>query len=134
MANLILIVVAILGWSMWSLSNRLATQRMDPFLVLMLGIVINLVMVPFYWPMVKSFKITGPGLGWITVSSVCGCTAVLAYSYLAIRTSVSTALSFAAIYPMVAFLLAVVFLHESFSWQRAVGLTLMVIGTIVISR
>jgi drug/metabolite transporter (DMT)-like permease len=132
--NISLIIVAIVGWALWSICNRLATQRTDPFLTMMIGMACNFVMVPFYLPMVKSFKTSWAGIGWIAASSICVCTAVLAYTVLAMRTSVSSAISTTALYPMLSFFLAVVFLHESFSWMKFVGLGLMVAGTIFITR
>lgn len=132
--NIFLIIVAIVGWALWSIFNRLATQRVDPYLTMMIGMMSNFIMVPFYLPMVKSFKTSWTGVGWIVASSVCVCTAVLAYTVLAMRTSVSSAISTTALYPMLSFFLAVAFLHESFSWQKCVGLAMMVVGTIFITR
>jgi len=130
--NLFLIIISILGWAFWAFTNRLASQRMDPFWLSIMGMVCNFVMVPFYLWQVKSFKIDG--MWWVALSSISVCVGALAYTFLAMRIGVSSAVSYTALYPLVAFFLAVVFLHENFSLYKCIGLSLMIVGTIFISK
>jgi drug/metabolite transporter (DMT)-like permease len=130
--NFFLIVVSVIGWAIWSFTNRLASQKMDPFLMMVAGMVCNFIVVPFYIPMIKSYKLDG--IGWVILSSVAVCIAALTYTFLAMRTSVSEAVSYTAIYPLLSFILAVAFLHEPFTVSRCAGLGLMIAGTILVSR
>jgi drug/metabolite transporter (DMT)-like permease len=130
--NLLLIILSILGWAFWSFTNRLASQKMDPFMMMIMGMVCNFVVVPVYLTQVKSFKLDG--MGWVLLSSIAVCIGALAYTFLAMRLGVSSAVSYTAMYPLISFFLAVIFLHENFSVWKCVGLALMVIGTIFVSR
>ena len=101
-------------------------------MMMIMGMVCNFVVVPVYLTQVKSFKLDG--MGWVLLSSIAVCIGALAYTFLAMRLGVSSAVSYTAMYPLISFFLAVIFLHENFSVWKCVGLALMVIGTIFVSR
>lgn len=76
----------------------------------------------------------GRDLGWAIVAGACGAIALICFfGAISAGGDVSTVAAISAVYPAVTFIIAVLFLGESFTVTRVAGVALVVSGVVLLS-
>ena len=137
MTNWILIVLCILCWSVWPLMMKFALSSISP---IMIQVVIAYVYSMFAPAMFLYMKATGIAVEWSTkgiIYATIACTlsaaASLSFSTVIQRVPVNIVGSFTAIYPVITFLLSVIFLGESVTIMKFMGIMTIAVGIVLLS-
>ena len=126
--------LAFLCWGIWAFLPKLTTRFIDPRSAIVYEAVGG-VMVALFILVLLDFRPAsdwrGVTLGAIT--GVLGALGALAYLFAVLRGPVTLISTVTALYPVVAILLAHLFLHESISLKQGLGIVLGLIAIILIS-
>ena len=135
MPTAVYIILAILGWSSWEVFNKLALNHLPPFAVQFLTAILSIPLAILYWNCIpKDTKWTAPGIAWTVLAALATFGGSLAYMYAASMKQVSAVISLTACYPALTFLIAVLFMNETFTLAKFGGLCLILVGVWFISR
>lgn len=129
-------LLAVCGWALWSIFNKMAVSRIDPILVQISAYSMHVFLVPFLIlsSNFSSLKKDSLGIFLAVFSAVCSAIAAYFYARAVKESDVSSVLSVTSCYPAVGFLLSVMFLGESFSVKKAIGFAIMIFGAIIVNR
>ncbi len=126
---LIWILAAILLWGLWGAFTAQATKGHDALGVVSGAVIIEgLVMLPF------AHKAWAARSWPLLAVSLFGLAAYACF-FQAVKSagSSSVVVAMGATYPIITFILALIFFHESLSWRAALGIALAVSGTVLLS-
>lgn len=128
-----LLAIVILGWGTGSLFYSLANNRIHSVLMSTIATLVYLAITPLYFLIFKveyNWNISG------IVYSIIGATLMsigtMAYCYLLQKGGAGQITSAAALYPALTVLLSVLFLHEQFTFKRAIGIALALLCVYII--
>lgn len=129
-------ILAVFGWAMWAILNKMAVQRIDPVLVQISAYCVHIVLVPILISTSNFSSLKKDYFGILFSFSSAICSAIAAYFYArAVKGSdVSSVLSITTCYPSLAFILSVIFLGETFSLNKFFGFAIMILGAIIVNR
>jgi drug/metabolite transporter (DMT)-like permease len=130
---LISIVCATIAWSIWGIIDKAAVTFAGPLEVCLGKYIWDLILLPFVW---GTFRKQGHQIRILEKRNLifCGgsalCLAVGGWCYLSAMTfySASYVIAITACYPVLMYLLALVFLNEKFNRLRSIGIVLIVAG------
>lgn len=138
MASWVLVVVAVLGWGLWAVAEKLAVKSMSPLLVQLTAAYVYSAIAPVAFLVMKGrndpFEWTSPGIAWASAATLCACTATYAFLFLVQRVETSVAVGYTSPYPLVALLASAAFLDEDITANKVVGMVLVVLGTCLVVR
>lgn len=135
MQPVVYIIIAIIGWASWSVLNKVALNHLHPFAVQFITSLFCFPLIFLYWNFVpKDTKWTVSGIGWTIAAAIATFSGSLAYMYAAQQKEVSSVISLTACYPALTFLIAVLFLNETFTLLKFGGLCLILLGVWVINK
>lgn len=124
-----LIVASILGWGFGSFFYKIASATIHPVMISTIAMGLYLILLPIMWIVVKfDHSITISGTAYALAGSLCMCIATLSFSYAlrtgeAGRTTIITAL-----YPALTLLLSMLFLGETLTIKKTIGVVLALIS------
>lgn len=138
MPSSILLAITVIGWGAYHLFSKLATRTLPAPAIQLIGSICYVIAIPIYaivlHKTIPEFKWHTSGIVWTILAWLSTATGTIAYTYALTKTSVSTAVIYAGSYPVLTFVLAVVFLREPFSWHKLIGLLFVLAGVIITSR
>lgn len=138
MASWVLVVVAVLGWGLWAIAERLAVRSMSPLLVQLTAAYVYSAIAPVAFLVMKGrndpFEWTSAGIAWASAGTLCACAATYAFLFLVQRVDASVAVAYTSFYPLVTLLVSVAFLGEDITVKKFVGMALVVLGTCLVVR
>lgn len=135
MQPIIYICIAIVGWASWAVLNKTALNHLNPMALQFITSLFSFPLSFLYWQFVpKDTRWTSVGIGWTIAAAVATFGGSLAYMYAASQKEVSSVISLTACYPALTFLLAVMFLGETFTMTKFGGLVLILLGVWVVSK
>lgn len=136
----ILLIIATILWGIWGITNKYAVDRAHPFIVQwMYSIPVVLAIPLWYWLGMRTTPIgtqqdPSSALWWAIASGAAATLAVLLTFFALQNTAPSIATAITAAYPVVTLAIGVVLRIEEFSLQKLIGLALVIIGLIVLTK
>lgn len=135
MPSVVYICIAVVGWASWSVLNKTALNHLNPMAVQFVTSLLSFPLCFIYWRFVpKDTQWSAAGIGWTVVAAVSTFCGSLAYMYAASQKEVSSVISLTACYPALTFILAVMFLGETFTMTKFGGLVLILLGVWVVGK
>lgn len=135
MPTALYVTLAIVGWATWAVFNKLALNYISPYAVQFLTSGVALSLSYFYWKNIpEGMKWSTMGIVWTVLAALATFGGSLAYMYAASQNQVSSVISLTACYPALTFLIAVLFLGETFTLAKFGGLCLILLGVWVVNR
>jgi len=136
--KILLLAITIFSWGVWGFLNKLAVQRMHPLQMFIVGCCVNLLLLPIYAFTLKTSNANQPWhIGSITLCALAGLASTvgtIAYIY-GIRTGdLGTTAVLSCAYPVLTVLLAALFLGETLTMSKIIGIVLVMVGVIVLGR
>lgn len=135
---ILLILAATLGWGCWGIFNKLALRSLHPALVQLVAVGVGLLTVPAYLLLFRASPKPLPagyqGFAWAAAAGLMTWLASLTYLYAMERYDASSVSGYTSAYPVVTLVLAVLFLGESLTAGRALGIALIVLGVWLVGR
>ncbi len=135
MPALFYIALSILLWGLWGFTGKVATKYNAALVVAATAFLIQPLGAAFLFGLRARMASpppidwTGPALGWILATTVCGMAGSVCY-YLALSKSpASLVVSLTAVYPAVTVMLATLILKERFTPAQFAGLALILLGS-----
>jgi uncharacterized membrane protein len=135
----ILIPITIIGWSLWSIFNKLALQKLHPFYVGLVASCISVCFIPIYTLLLKNnvdgnLTIQPIGIMWVILASIASTVASLVFLF-GIRTGdVGTISVLSCTHPALTFILATIIFHEQITLLKVIGIILIIFGSVILAR
>lgn len=82
----------------------------------------------------EHYKWSWDGIGWVIAAFLSTAIGTLAYMFAVSKNDISAVVGYATTYPILVCIIGVVFMGESFSIQKGIGLLLVLAGVFVSSR
>lgn len=134
----VLIAITMLGWGLWSFLSKLSLQRLHPIQVFMIGACISILLLPVYIYALRSSVAYSPisfgSIAIVILASLASTAGTIAYVYGIRSGELGTVAVISCAYPVIPFVLAVLFLGESLTFSKTIGVGLVLAGVIVLGR
>jgi drug/metabolite transporter (DMT)-like permease len=138
MKDAVWLVLAIVGWGAWPLTQAMASRSMHPMSVTLANLCICTVIGPFLYLWMRAsgqqLAFNVPGILWTLGSTLLAGLAGVSYLFATRHTPTNVVLSYTQTYPALSFMLCWLFLGETFTFQRVIGATMIVVGCVVMNR
>jgi len=136
MPNYLFIVTAIIGWALWAFLSKIAMSTIHPLMVQFVTYVVGIVSAAIYFIFIYKFQLKWNvvGIGWATIAAVFGILGSSMYMFASSQKEVSSVLPLAAAYPVLVCILAILFLGETFTLNKLIGLALVTAGVYVLDK
>jgi bacterial/archaeal transporter family protein len=131
----IFIITAVLGWGLGSFFYKIANSQVHPVLVSTIAMGLYIVLLPVMWLVIKfDHTITTSGIIYALIGSLCMCVATLSFSY-ALRSGgeVGRVTILCALYPTLTLILSIIFLNESMTIKKGIGIVLALISFAILA-
>lgn len=132
------IMLAVLGWGVWALFEKLAVRSMSPLLIQLTSAYIYSAFAPVMYLAMKagksSFEWNAMGIFWTLLASLAAILANYAFLFAVENRPVNEVMAYTQTYPALSFLLCWAVLGEAFTFTKVVGIVMLVMGGWVISR
>jgi drug/metabolite transporter (DMT)-like permease len=132
------VTLAVICWSSWGITQKLAVKSISPLMIQLVSTYIYSALAPllFMFMKVKSHPMiwTSRGIMWATISSLLSLTAAISFLYAAQHKPINQITSVVAIYPAITCILSWVILKEEFVPSRLFGIVIIIIGTLFVIR
>jgi len=132
-SNLIFVLCACL-WGTSTFINRIAAKNVSPFIMQIIVGIIYILYIPIAIRTIgiENLKINFLNASMILISTTISLVANILL-YMAIRQSETSSVMLVSLYPAVSVVLAVVFLNESLSLFKIIGIITMVVGAVILN-
>lgn len=134
---LALVIISVMGWGLWGICDKFAVRTLHPTSIMLVAEMINILFLPIYYMI---WKKSAPNqvwvardIGWVFASYLGGICASFAYAFAIQKDSVSKVIGLTSVYPAVTLVLAIIFLKEEVTFQKVVGIALVVVGMKILS-
>jgi uncharacterized membrane protein len=125
---------AVLAFGVWGVAGALALRSLSWASVLGCTALVYVVTTAILASSGKVGIHIGRDLGWAIVAGACGAIALMCfYGAIGAGGNVSTVAAISAVYPAVTFILAVLFLGDTFTLTKVAGVALVVGGVVLLS-
>jgi len=132
------LVLAIVGWGCWPVTQALATRYMHPLSVQLTNVCICGALAPILYVWMRSNAQVGsfnvPGVLWTLASTVLAGMAGLGFLFATKQRPASEVLSYTQVYPALSFIMCWVTLGETFTLVKVIGAVLLVAGCVVMNQ
>ncbi len=132
------IAAATFFWGWWVLTSKLAVKNMPPLLVQLVMLYVYSAAAPLAFLVMKwrgdTFAWTRAGIVWASITACLGLAAVYSYMLAIENKPASLVNTVTSANPALGFVLCCAFLDEAFTFQKALGVILVVAGCAVISQ
>ena len=137
-AATIMLIVLIICWGLASFLDKLACKTMDPLAIGFIYGALEIIILPFYYWAFKDkivfSKFTTSGVVWSITASLVGLVGLVLYITVLKTYEASTIVGYGLSYLAITFILCVIFLGESITLTKVVGLLLMAGGAYFLGR
>jgi transporter family protein len=129
------IFASVLGWGIGSFFYKYANNALAPVMVNSIALCLYIVLVPFMWLFVKfDHTITLAGTIYTLVGALCMCIGTLGFSYaLSSGGAVGQTTFLTALYPALTLALSMIFLKETLTIQKGIGILLALVSFALLS-
>jgi len=138
MRDWLYIAAATFCWGWWVLTSKMAVRNMSPLLVQLVMLYVYSAVAPLAFLVMKwrgdTFTWTRPGIAWATATACLGLGAVYSYMLAVENKPASLVNPITSANPVLGFMLCCLFLGETFTVQKAIGIVMVVAGCIVVSQ
>lgn len=136
--NKLYLILCILGWGISIFLNRLALEKMHPLYIQASASIVGLLLFPIYLAILhQTNKIGNYSISGFIYASIAFVLSVLAafclHSYVKNGNVLGSAVAFTSTYPVITILLSYLFLGETFSNSKIIGIILIICGSIAIN-
>lgn len=130
-----LIALTVALWSIVGCLNKIVVGKINPIYDQIVVAVVGLLLIPaFYYFVPKHTPVTMNGILWAAGTGLLAIVGGALYMVALSKGNITTVLGYASTYPLFTFLLATVFLGESFTWCRCFGMLFIVGGAFLLGR
>jgi uncharacterized membrane protein len=133
----ILILITVLCWSVWGLVNKIAVQKLHPAYMQLISCMVAIITIPVCLLMIKNVRapeFSWSGVIWTASGSVLATIAYFSYIYGLKVGEVGTISVLSSCYPALTFIMAVLFLGESITATKIVGIIFILTGIVILGR
>ena len=129
-------LVAMLGWGLWGFFGKVAAQKIPTGNLMLLSLMgssaIVLIFVPF---LTKGFSFHPREVCYLCAvgSGIVATMASLFFYFALAKGEATSVVVISSLYPIVTFILAAIFLSESFTIKKIAGMALAIAGIILLS-
>jgi bacterial/archaeal transporter family protein len=134
MSYILLIILTILGWGLGTFAYKLAGNFVHPFIMSTIITGLYFVLIPLAFIFLKFPRtINTPGFLYSLLGGVCMCVGTIAYMFALKKGEVGIVTSITALYPALTMALSMVFLGETLSVKKCIGLVLACVSFVVLA-
>ncbi len=132
----VLIAIAILNWGLWGFFAKIAATKMHPGLVQIIVNIICLLEIPILFLLFKKDNniFNSQGILFAVLTGITGCIASLAFSFAIQKAEIGLMASLVTSNIVITYLLSVLFLKESFTIQRFIGILIILFGAYLVGK
>lgn len=138
MSNVLATLIAVLGWGLWAFFQKLAVKNMSPLLMQLCNAYVYSAFAPLMYLAMKahnaSFAWSSRGIMWTALATMCGCAAGYAFLFAIQNRPVNQVLPWVQTYPILSFVLCWVFIGETLTTTKAVGMCFLLTGALLMNR
>lgn len=135
---MIYILVSILSWGLWAILDKKGVENIHPIQAQLWGYIFCMLNLPVYIWLLQAnklpFKIDGKSLGWLAAATLFSGIGSYAIISALKQRDAAEVVGYTSVYPVVTVLLGFLFLGETLTLNRVVGIMLAVAGVMVLSR
>lgn len=135
--NWILIATCIVCWGSWSLTQKVATRHMSPMMLQIVAAYVYSAVAPIFFLYIKATGARSDwnvsGVLWTVLACVLITIGGLSFSTVVQRAPVHTVVGFTSVYPVLTFVLSAIFLGESVTLMKLLGVAVIVAGVVLLS-
>ncbi len=134
--TIFLIAVVFLSWGFSVFLDKLAANRLGirGSMIYLFSMLPALLVLGFY--LLWGYKIWGfnrVGVLWMTIATILNIIALVAYYLVFTKAEASWAVTVTALYPICTIILAFIFLHETITLTKVVGIVLAMVALVFLS-
>lgn len=138
LTKILLLSITIISWGLWAFLQKIALQRLHPIQMLMIGCIVGCVLLPVYALALKQHNTPlsfhfGTAL-LVAVASLASAIGTVAYIYGIRSGELGTIAVLSCTYPVLTFILAVMFLGEAITVSKIIGILFVLFGVFVLGR
>jgi uncharacterized membrane protein len=137
-SDVVWLVLAIVGWGCWPLTQAMASRSMHPMSVQLVNLCVCTAIGPFFYLWMRAsnqqLAFTVSGVLWTLGSTLLAGLAGVSYLFATRHTPTNVVLSYTQTYPALSFVLCWLVLGEAMSIQKAIGAIMIVVGCVVMNR
>jgi len=131
------LLLAVLGWGTCGVFQKLAIKTMIAPAVQLLSSSVSICVITCYYLIsLNSSQIhwNSRGMTFAACAAICSTVGSISFVLLLKTKDISSIIGYAACYPLVTFMLAILFLGETFYPQRLIGIIIVLVGIALIGR
>jgi len=129
------ILMSIIGWGVGSFLYKGANTAMAPIMVSSVALVTYVIIMPILWLTVKfDHAVTIGGVLYTVVGSLFMSVGTLGFSYALRSGSAGSVTTLCALYPALTLGLSMLFLGETLTLRKGIGMVLALISFVVLSK
>lgn len=133
---MLLLIICIVCWGVWSLTQKMAVQTSSPLMMLMISSYVYSIIGPGVFMYMKLKRLPTDwdtkGFMWTVTGSLIGVIASLSYAHAAKRNPVYILSAVTSVYPIISILLSWAFLNEQITLRNMFGMCLVVLGMFLV--
>ena len=120
----LLILVVMLGWGISVFLDKLVTNRLGNRSIIPVLISCGVGLIPYiiFFVFSKNLNYDPKGIIWLTLASLSNAVGVVAYYLIFVRSEVTWAVPLTALYPIIPIVLAFIFLRETITITKIIGI------------
>lgn len=140
MNTVVCLIITIIGWGLYHIFAKQATRTLHPAMVQLLFSLCAVIALPCYYLLVQQAHKSTPirwsasSLGWVGAAYLASSIGTLAYVYALSQKDVGQVVGIATSYPVLVLAISVLFMGETLTWAKGMGVLLVVAGIFVSSR
>lgn len=129
------VILSVIGWATGSFFYKLANNNLHPVMVSSIAMCLYTVLLPLLWIFFKfDHTINTAGVVYAILGSMFMCVATLGFSYALRSGGQAGQVTFlTALYPALTLTLSMIFLQETMSIKKGVGIVLALISFLLLS-
>jgi transporter family protein len=129
------ILITVFGWGIGSFIYKIANTNAHPIMVSTISMGLYIVLLPLIWIFVKfDHTVNISGIAYALLGALCMCIATLSFSYaLHSGGDAGKITIMSAIYPALTLILSMIFLHETLSIKKWIGIVLALVSFVMMS-
>jgi|ERR1017187_2931088 transporter family protein len=132
-----LVAIAIGCWAIWSIAAKMASNHMHPLWIQTINYIIGFLCIPILLLVVKrdtASHFDSAGIWWAIVASVCGIAAYAAFTFALRIGNVGTTTILCSTYPILTLVLSAIFLGETITLPKLIGMFMVLGGMVLVAR
>lgn len=134
----LLILTTVICWGVWGIVNKIAVQKISPLYMQIVSCAVAILTIPLCFVLIKSsskpIDFNWAGVYWTILGSTLATAAYFSYLYSLRNGEVGTVSVLSACYPALTFMISAIFLGESITSTKLIGVALTMLGVVVLSQ